>query len=112
MDTDKILKNINQYIEHMGLRKDRLSKMMGKSISSFYANLRGEHPKSIYAFSIELAQVLGEEENFFIVDHLNLPNCEIEEPLIAFSLENEITEEGRTGLTQIKKICELINIYN
>lgn len=110
-----ILRNINDFLEKEGLRKERLAKRMKKSPSTFYAHLKGKYEKSIYQFASDLATVLGYKPTFFIDENFQLPpRYETQMGLgknVCFSAGKELSKEGKKGLEQIGKICDLIEIY-
>ncbi|WP_019914103.1 helix-turn-helix domain-containing protein [Paenibacillus sp. HW567] len=108
-----ILNRINYYLDNEGLRKERLAKRMGKSTSALYANLSGKNQKTVQ-FAAELADVLGLSPTFFISDDFLYKRVSALqtglENKVAFSA-GKLSEEGRDGLEQIRKICDLVNIY-
>jgi transcriptional regulator with XRE-family HTH domain len=109
-----ILERINLYLDSEGLRKERLAKRLGKSNSAFYANLSGKHLKTVFQFAVELAEVLGLPPTFFIEENFQYKKSQPTQiglsSGIAFSA-GELSEEGKRGLEQIGKICDLVNIY-
>ncbi|WP_139492207.1 helix-turn-helix domain-containing protein [Brevibacillus dissolubilis] len=111
----RVLDNINSFLEAEGYRKERLAKKMGKSPSTFYAHLKGQHPKSIVSFAVELAQVLGYKDTFFLDENftppiLPTPSVGLHKP-IHFSKGNKPSLDEEKGLEQLAKICDLIEIY-
>ncbi|MGG4555163.1 XRE family transcriptional regulator [Paenibacillus woosongensis] len=109
-----ILDRINLYLDGEGFKKERLAKRLGKSTSAFYANLSGKNQK-VAQFAVELAEVLGLPPSYFIEEDFKYVREEAAQiglvASIAFSA-GELSEEGRQGLEQIGKICDLVNIYS
>lgn len=109
-----ILDRINLYLDGEGFRKERLAKRLGKSPSAFYANLSGKNQK-VAQFAVELAEVLGLPPSYFIDEDFRYVRGETVQiglgSSVAFSA-GELSEEGRQGLEQIGKICDLVNIYS
>lgn len=109
-----ILDRINYYLENEGIRKERLAHRMGKSPSAFYAHLSGKHPKTTYQFAIELGTLLGLTPVFFIdqsfqYDPLKNNETDLEHSRV-FSA-GKLTDQGKEGLKQIGKLCDLVEIY-
>ncbi|MNI00933.1 hypothetical protein D3C73_537510 [compost metagenome] len=108
-----ILDRINLYLDNEGLRKERLAKRLDKSPSAFYANLSGKNLKTVQ-FAVELAEVLGLSPTYFIEENFQYKNSQPTEiglmSSMAFSV-GELSAEGKQGLEQIGKICDLVNIY-
>ncbi|MFD3259075.1 XRE family transcriptional regulator [Paenibacillus lentus] len=110
-----ILDRINLYLDGEGFKKERLAKRLGKSPSAFYANLSGKNQK-VAQFAVELAEVLGLPPSFFIEEDFQYKaeqtvQIGLMSSIAAFSA-GELSEEGRQGLEQIGRICDLVNIYS
>jgi|GEM_PF-3577636 len=109
----EILERIRFYLDHEGLRKERLAKRMGKSVSAFYANLSGQNHKTIQ-FAAELADVLGLSPDYFIRAEFSYKPASLSSTglasAVAFSA-GRLSEAGKEGLEQIQKICDLVRIY-
>jgi hypothetical protein len=105
-----VLKNINQFLDEEGYRKERVAQKMGKSTSAFYAHLQGKHPKTIFQFATELAILLGFKQTFFLDEDFKLPKTFEETDRVAFSL-GSLSKCGEKGLAEISKLCDLIEVY-
>ena len=71
---ENILQRIEEYISSEGYRKEHLAARMNKSVSTFYSHLQGKHEKSLYQFAVELAEVLGLDRGFSLLERITLIN--------------------------------------
>ncbi|MFD3448977.1 hypothetical protein ACFDTO_30885 [Microbacteriaceae bacterium 4G12] len=107
-----ILSNMNQYIEAEGLKRKRLAKRMNMSESNFSDYLNGKRMNGIYDFAAKLADMLGHEQTFFMNDSFHHFTPELETRTFAFSAGDMLSEEGKEGLAELTKICDLLEIYD
>lgn len=114
MNQAVIVQRINDYITSEGYRKEFIAARLNKATTTVYSYLQGKH--NIYQFAIDLAVALGLESTFFVDEDYNYkPVNEIKmglnEKKIAYSV-GQISENGKAGLQQIGKLCDLIRIYS
>jgi transcriptional regulator with XRE-family HTH domain len=108
--SQKILENINLFIETEGLKRKRLAKKMGMSESNFSDYLNGKRT-NILDFAGKLAEILGFEQTFFMNSNFKPQVPYDDDRVLVFSAGN-LSEEGKEGLNQLLRICELIETYN
>lgn len=105
------LKNINEFIESQGLKKSRLAKKMGMSLTNLYDYL-GNRRNGVLEFSRQLAETLGYDGAFFINPNFKSPYSEDSVRALAFSAGEQLSSEAQEGFINLLKVCDLFEIYN
>lgn len=108
---DQVLENIKRYIETEGLKRNRLAKRLGMSDSNFSEYLNGKR-SNIMDFSTKLSHVLGLESTFFINKNFSSNLQPQDERVMAYSIGEDISLKGKEGITQLLRLCDLIDLYN
>ncbi len=113
MNQEIIVQRINDYITSEGYRKEFIATKLNKA-TTVYSYLQGKH--NIYPFAIDLATALGLESTFFVKEDYNYKpvneiKMELNEEKIAHSFSH-ISKNGKDGLQQIGKLCDLVRIYS
>lgn len=105
------LDNINTFIDGEGLRRKWLAKKLGMSESNFSDYLNGKR-SNILDFAVRLAKVLGLGETYFMNATFDYQSEQHDEMrATAFSV-GTLSKEGKVGLQQLLRLCDLIEAYN